>query len=598
MSTTRFLVLVGAVVLAAGLHGEESLDAARARAAELRRQIAHHDELYFREAAPEVTDAQYDALKRELRDLAQRYPQVDAATGVGDDRVEGFPVRLHRAPMLSLEKTHTESELAACLARWNQQLGRTGVTVVVEPKYDGFAISVTYEHGRLVRAVTRGDGLQGADVTAALLRLVDLPAQLARRGRPVPDIIELRGEIYMSPAEFKRINEEREAAGEEPYAHPRNLAVGTLRQQDDGKTPRRLEVVFYGVGAVLPKPAAPRSQQELHACIRAWGLPGVKHFTVAGSMPEAWAWIQALGRRQSALAYPIDGAVVKVDDVRWQAALGVGPEAPRWAVAYKFPAETVATRLLGITLQVGRTGAISPVAELAPVKLGGSTVSRAALHNRAEIARKDLRVGDWVVLEKAGDIIPVVTGPDLSRRPTEAVPYVFPEDCPACSATFITQGKTTRCQNDDCPARIQRRLEHFVSQAAVGIRGLGRSTLAALVSEGLVREPADLYKLDVATLNRVTTGKTSKKLVDAIQASRRGEPWRFMYGVGVPGVGPAAARALARIFPSLTVWARAQEKDYRGTAISGAARQACLDYFAENRNRQAAEALDSAIRGK
>ncbi len=591
--------LLAAVALAA-LSGSELTEAeALARAELLRARIAHHDERYYQAADPEITDAQYDGLKRELRDLSRQFPAVKGETGLGDDRVDEFPVHRHRTPMLSLEKTHSEAELTTFLARLNQQLGRTGATYVVEPKYDGFGISVTYEKGRLVRALTRGDGVQGADVTVALRGLVDLPQQLARSARyPWPDLIELRGEIYMSPDEFKRINDEREAAGLEPYAHPRNLAVGTLRQQEGALSSRRLEVVFYGVGAVSPAAAAPQSQQELHAAIKAWGLPGVKDLKVVGSPAEAWTWIVALGKRRTKLAYPLDGAVVKLDDVRLQAVAGVGSEAPRWAVAYKFPAETTATRLLGITLQVGRTGAISPVAELAPVKLGGSTMRRAALHNRAEIARKDLRVGDWVVLEKAGEIIPVVTGPDLTRRPASAVPFVFPDTCPACATTLVTEGKTTRCANDECPARIQRRLEHFVSKEAVGIRGLGKSTLGALVSQGLVKEPADLYALDVAKLSEATTRKTAEKLVDAIRASRGAELWRFIYGVGVPGVGPAGARALARRFSSLSAWARAQEKDYRGSAISAATQQACEEFFAEDRNRQVVEALQAAIRAK
>ena len=594
MKTTRLLVLVCAVALTAFAGSELTIDQARDRAAVLRAQIAHHDERYFGQAEPEVTDAQYDALKRELRALAGKFPELAAETGIGDDRVPGFPRYRHRSPMLSLNKTHTEEELKGFVRGLNQELKARDLTYVVEPKYDGLGISVTYERGRLVRAATRGDGTEGDDVTANLLRLSGLPQQLAKTGRPFPELIELRGEVYMTYAEFKRINEERAAGGEEPYAHPRNLAVGTLRGQESDGPPRRLEVVFYGIGAVVPAGGAPRSQQELHAWIKAWGLPGVGDFRVARNPEEAWSAIQALGRRRPTLPFPIDGAVVKLDDLRLQAKRGATAEAPRGAIAYKYPPEAIYTRVTGIVLQVGRTGILAPVAELAPVKIGGTTIRRATLHNRAEIARKDIRVGDWVSLEKAGEIIPAITGVDLNRRPAGAETYAFPDLCPVCAATLIADGAVIRCPNYGCAAQVQRRLEHFVSDGAVNIDGLGKVMLAALIKRGAVKQPGDLYALDRDQLLEVTGANSAKKVLQAIAASRSRELWRFVYGLGVPGVGAAGAKAIAKQFPDLAAWIKAREADYP-VSISASARRASLAFFDDVNRRRAAEALHEAI---
>ncbi len=595
MNITRWFVLVCAVVPAALAGNELTIDQARERVARLRAEIVHHDERYFGQADSEITDAQYDALKREWRALAEKFPELAVDTGIGDDRLPGFSRHRHRAPMLSLSKTHTEGELKAFIHRLNQQSGRRDLTYVVEPKYDGLGISVTYEKGRLICAATRGDGTEGDDVTANLLRLTELPRHLAGASGDIPELIELRGEVYMAYAEFKRLNEEREAAGEEPYAHPRNLAVGTLRAQDGDGPPRRLSVVFYGLGAVAPADGGPRSQQELHAWIKRRGLPGVDEFPVVRTAEEVWSAVQALGRKRSMLPYPIDGAVVKLDDLRLQAELGATSEAPRGAIAYKYPPDAVATRVTAIILQIGRTGVLSPVAELEPVKIGGTTIRRATLHNRAEIARKDVRVGDWVFLEKAGEIIPAITGVDLARRAAASAPFAFPVQCPACGSALAMDGAATRCPHYDCPAQIQRRLEHFASSGAVNIKGLGKGTIAALVGRGWVRRPADLYALREEQLREITGAKTAGKLLQAIAASKTREFWRFICGLGVPEIGPAGAKEIAREFPDLSAWINAREDDYRAGAISAASRRASLEFFANETNRRSAEALHHAI---
>jgi DNA ligase (NAD+) len=595
MKIARWLILVCAVLLTALAGSQLTLDQARERAAALRAEIARHDELYFKRAAPEITDAQYDSLKRELGILTAKFPELTAETAVGDDRVPGFPRYRHRVPMLSLNKTHTEAELKAFIARVNAQLKRDDLTYVIEPKYDGLGISVTYEKGKLARAATRGDGTEGDDVTANLTRLTGLPRQLAVGRKAIPEIVELRGEVYMGYAEFKRINQEREAGGEEPFAHPRNLAVGTLKQEMSDASLRRLEVVFYGIGAMSPAASAPRTQQELHGFIKAWGLPGVHEFRAVRTPEEAWSAIQLLGSQRSALPFPMDGAVVKLDDFQLSSSLGATAEAPRGTIAYKYPPDLVATRLAGIVWQVGRTGVVSPVAELDPVKIGGTTIHRATLHNGAEIARLDLRIGDWVYLEKAGEIIPAITGVDLNRRPVAAAPYQFPEVCPACTGNLVADGAAMRCANHDCEAQVQRRLEHFVSNGAVDINGLGKVTIAALIKRGWVKEPADLYALRKEQLRDVTSEKTADKVVQAIATSKTRELWRFIHGLSVPEVGPAAAKAIAMQFPDLSAWIKAREEDYRVGRISAGARQASLVYFADEDNRRAAEALYEAL---
>jgi DNA ligase (NAD+) len=596
MRTTTLLVLLCAVVLTAFAGDHLTLDQTRERTSILHAEIARHDALYFGKAAPEITDAQYDELKRELRSIEEEFPELASAAGLGDDRVAGFPSYRHRARMLGLNKCHTEAELKGFIAKVSRQLGREELVFLIEPKYDGLAISVTYEKGRLVRAVTRGNGSEGDDVTANLQALAALPRGLIGEYGRMPDVIEMRGEVYMTHAEFSRINREREAAGLEVFAHPRNLAVGTLKQELRTSQPERcLEVVFYGIGAVVPAGLAPPSQQALHGQIRAWGLPGVSEFHVVSTAPEAWARIQDLGRRRAQWPYPTDGAVVKLDDLRLQDELGATDEAPRGAIAYKFPPDRISTRVTGITLQIGRTGMLSPVAELEPMKIGGSTIRRATLHNRAEIARKDIRIGDFVFIERAGEIIPAITGVDLARRPAGTVAYVFPDDCPVCHSQLITGGATVRCPNYDCPAQVQRRLQHFISNGAVDIDGFGPALIESLTQQGTLSTPADLYVLTREQLVTVTSPKSADKILAAITASKHRELWRFIHGIGVPEVGPASSKAMARHFPSLSAWVNAGVEDYQNSGINEAASRAALVFFAREENRQNVEALERAL---
>lgn len=579
-----------------------SSPAARDRVAWLRSEIARHDELYFKHAAPEITDAAYDDLKRELRALEATFPDIALATesGPGDDRSGRFPVQPHWVRMLSLDKCYTVEELKAFVDKVQRQVTPAEAIFVIEPKFDGLAINVTYAEGRLVRAVTRGNGAEGDDVTANLLALSDVPQVLAAAAGLVPKLIELRGEVYMTWAEFERINREREIAGLEPYAHPRNLAAGTLKQQEvEAKTAdRRLSVVFYGLGACEPAAMRPGSQQALLTAIRAWELPAGPEPQVARGPAEVWRAVNGLGARRKQLPFPIDGAVIKLDDGAQQAQLGETAEAPRWAIAYKFPPDRVVTRVNRIILQVGRTGTVTPVAEVEPVKLGGATVRRASLHNRREIARKDIRLGDMVWLEKAGEIIPAITVVDRSQRPAGTVAFVFPETCPGCGQALVFEETTVRCPNHGCPAQVRRRLEYFVSDGAVDIDGLGPATVAALVKRKLAAHPADLYALREEDWLQVAPAKTVGKILISLEASKHRELWRYVCGVGVPEVGPVTAKAIARYFADLNAWANATEQDYADSRVSETARRAALHYFSDPARRGEVARLQRAIQTK
>ncbi|HWA11369.1 MAG TPA: NAD-dependent DNA ligase LigA [Opitutaceae bacterium] len=591
--------------------GELPPEAASRRIEELRREIAHHDELYFRHAEPEISDSTYDGLKRELAALGEAFPALagglSPADGLGDDRTGLFPTYRHREPMLGLEKTYSETELRVFLARLARSEGRDDLPFVIEPKVDGLAVSVTYEKGKLVRAVTRGNGTEGDDITANARNLRRLPRELRMNdpaGGPPPESIELRGEIYVPFADFRRVNEEREAADESLFANPRNLAAGTIRQTDPEEVERRgLDVVFYGFAACEPASAAPATQRELHERMRAWGLPVFAAIRTARNADEVWSAVQEVGRERANLAFPTDGAVVKLDPVALQRRLGASETAPRWAVAYKFAPERARTRLLAISVQVGRTGLLTPVAELAPVAIAGSTISRATLHNSREVARHDFRIGDTVVVEKAGEIIPELVEVDFATRPAGSRPYVFPAACPVCGTEIAAEGDVIRrCPNPSCPAQVRGRIGHFASKAGVNLPGLGPALIDALVARGKIRTIADLYRLKPADLDSQGTGpdRTADRLIAAIAASRQSELWRFISGLGIPRVGEAAAKVLARRFGSLAALAAAQPANLiadRGSAVPGLGTAAALsvrDFLADRGNRALLAELQEA----
>ena len=578
---------------------------AQQRIATLRSEVAYHDVRYYRQARPEVGDVEYDRLKRELADLEARFPDAARAAGqesptkrIGDDRAEGFVTVRHRQPMQSLDNTYSEAELREFHARLVRLLGREDLSYVVEPKIDGLAVSLTYEKGRFVRAVTRGNGVEGDDVTANALTIRSLPRELkAAAQAPVPELIEIRGEIYMTLAEFQRINAARDEEGEERYANPRNLAAGTIKLLDSREVAgRRLELVLYGIGACEPAQAGGDTQSGYHARVRAWGLPTVERFWKARGIDEVWAAVGELDRIRQGFAYATDGAVVKLDSLALQREAGSTSKAPRWAMAYKFAAERAETKLLSISVQVGRTGVLTPVAELEPVLLAGSTVARATLHNRDEIARKDIRVGDYVFVEKAGEVIPAVVGVDTARRTPECVEFRFPTKCPSCGSKVVqAEGEVAlRCPNYDCPGQGRRRVRHFAAKACGDIDGLGEAMVDILVEKGWVRGVSDIYRLrrdDLLSLGK-SVEKSTDNLLAAIEASKGAELWRFIHGLGIPHVGAAAAKDLAARFLGLEALSESKLEDYIGpgkeSLIAGIGRtmaEAIVDHFNQPINR-------------
>jgi DNA ligase (NAD+) len=580
------------------------------RIARLRAEIARHDELYFKQAEPVISDAAYDRLKQELARLEASLPEAERGARISlvaeDDRSGLFPAYRHHQRMLSLNKCHTERDLRAFIQRLGREAGRGDLAYVIEPKYDGVAISVTYEKGKLVRAVTRGNGEEGDDVTANVLTIASLPHELHETSAGgsnnlIPDLIELRGEIYLPFAEFERINREREEVGESTFANPRNLAAGTLKSLDPTEAAqRRLEIVFYGLGEIVPVGSSPESQQQLHEWIRRWGLPGVGKFTVVRTAGEVCAEVRALGKERARLPFPIDGAVVKLDQVDLQRRLGSSAHAPDWAIAFKFTPEIVETRIKDILVQVGRTGVLTPVAVLNPVQLAGATVSRASLHNRDEIARKDIRVGDFVAVEKAGEIIPVVASVNLSKRTAAVGPFVFPENCPVCGSQVAQSPAeaAVRCPNYDCDAQVRRRLEYFASRAGVGISGLGPATVDRLVALAGVKSIADLYRLsqDGLVVSGVSSEKSAGRLVAAIDRSRTAGLGRFINGLGIPQVGRQNARQLATHFTDLESLRDASREQLQRAGISSSAASGLMAFFQREESRAAVEDLLSVLR--
>ncbi len=550
----------------------------------LRAEVARHQALYDA-ARPEIGDFEFDQLKRRLADLEKEFPQFAAADSptqsIGDDRTEGFTRVKHRQAMTTLDNTYDEGELRDFHTRLVKLVGRDDLLYSVEPKIDGASISLTYEKGRLTRAVTRGDGEEGDDVTANVRTIANLPHELRRPDDlalpTVPDLVEIRGEIFLRFAEFARINQQQVDDGLEPYANPRNLASGTLKLLDSAVVKARgLEIVLYGLGACAPADLV-QSQAAWHAALAAWGLPTLEHRRSTRGIEETVAAIRALDGLREKLPYATDGAVVKLDDFELQARAGYRGEgqsarklSPRWACAYKFAPERAETRLKGITIQVGRTGVLTPVAELEPVQLAGTTVSRATLHNQDEIARKDIRVGDYVSVEKAGEIIPAVIGVTLARRAPECVPYVFPTACPVCATPVVrVEGEVAvRCPNPDCAAQLTGRLDYVAGRTVLDLEGLGGVVAEALVRSGAVRDVFDLFALEAEKLGALNLGteeaprvlgvKNATKIVEAIARARALPLDRWLLALQIRDVGGATAQDIAAVHGTLAAVANSE----------------------------------------
>ncbi len=532
----------------------------------LRRLIARHEELYRVKHAPEISDFEFDELVSRLRKLEGKYQEhVDPELGIGDDRAEGFQQRDHREPMLSLDNTYDEGDFRAFGERLQKALGTSDVDFVVEPKVDGVALSITYERGRFVRAVTRGNGSRGDDVTHNIALIESLPRELA----DAPELLEIRGEVYMELAEFQRLNAEREAEGEALYANPRNLAAGTVKLLDHEEArKRRLSVLCYGLGACEPQVFG--SLSDFKRRLTRWGFPTREDIPVQRGIEAAWAAIQKLDGLRRELPFPTDGAVVKVDRLAEQQKAGRTSKFPHWAVAFKFPPDRADTVLRAITMQVGRTGAITPVAELEPVLLAGSTVARATLHNAGEIARKDIREGDTVRIQKAGEIIPQILEVVLTKRPTEAVPFDF-------EARLNELGLDAMRVGDEAAYKLRapsremkiRRLIHFACKQCLDIDGLGEAVAEQLVDLGLVDAPVDALKLNRGEWMMIDGFKeksVDNMLAGLAQAKQR-ELWRAIHALGIPNVGTQTAKDLGRHFKSLDALEAARSSDLLHTKI-------------------------------
>ncbi len=564
-----------------------------ARVKELRDKIHYHNYRYYVLDDPVISDAEFDRLLSELTRLEADYPALitpDSPTQrVGAAPLDKFETVPHRVPMLSLENAFTEGEARDFEDRLKRFL-RTpeGFDYVVEPKMDGVAVELVYAGGRLKVGSTRGDGYRGENVTQNLKTIHTIPLTLLSRDLTPPDLLEVRGEVYIDLGEFQKLNDDRLAKGEPAFANPRNAAAGSLRQLDPGITASRpLKIYCYGVGQV--QGPSFKSHWEILQGLKAWGLRVNPLIERRQGIEAAIEYHRDLERQRHGLPYEIDGVVIKVDELALQERLGTKTRSPRWALAYKFAATQATTRVLNIVVNVGRTGAITPMAVMEPVEVGGVTVSRATLHNEDEVARKDVRVGDTVLIQRAGDVIPEVVKVILEERPADAQPFRMPSHCPVCGAKLVRPPgeAVTRCPNPDCLGALRRGILHFAGKSAMDIDGLGEKIIDQLIDQGLVKEIADLYRLseaDLVPLERFAE-KSASNLVDSIKKSKEVHLARFIYALGIRYVGEATAQLLARHFHSLENLEAATEEELLhvegvGPQVAGSIRE----YFQNLRN--------------
>lgn len=580
---------------------ERELQAAKLRVEELRSQINYHNYRYFVLDEPVISDAEFDQLMRELRALEERYPELitpDSPTQrVGGEPAPAFGVIEHRVPMLSLANAFSEDELRAWYRRVTGLLETEDISFVCEPKIDGLAVALVYENRRFVQGATRGDGVRGEDVTANLRTIKSLPLVLPPEAWA--SRFEVRGEVYMTRAGFERMNELQAREGKRLYANPRNSAAGSLRQLDPRITAQRpLELFVYQLGWIDGN-GAPGSHWEVLQCLRAMRFPVNPHATRCDSIDAVLAYVREWEHRRDSLEYAIDGIVIKVDSLAQQRQLGAVGREPRWAIAYKYPAEQATTRLLDIRVNVGRTGSLNPYAVLEPVVIGGATVKLATLHNEEDIHRKDIRIGDVVIVQRAGEVIPQVIGPVVSRRTGTEQPYELPRTCPSCGAAVVRpEGEAMAyCPNRSCPAQAVRLLEHFASRGAMDIEGLGERMAQVLYTEGLARDPGDLYALTVEQLSKLERmgEKSAANLVRAIAASKDRPLGRLIFALGIRHVGAEVAQLLAAHFGSLDALLAASEEEI--AAISGVGPVIAASvraYTADEHNRRMIEKLRAA----
>ncbi len=588
--------------------------------ARLAAEIKHHDELYYQQSQPEVSDAEYDALKQRNSAIEARFPDLmlpeSPSKRVGAAPAAGFAKVRHALPMLSLDNAFDEEDVRDffdSVRRFIKELKddpTIPIEAVAEPKIDGLSASLRYEKGEFMQGATRGDGSEGEDITANLRRVKDIPARLAGGGWP--DVLEVRGEVYMSRPDFLALNQRQEAAGEKVFANPRNAASGSLRQLDSSITASRPLGFFAYSWGELSAPID-GSQWNVLQRFKEWGFSTNPLARLCGSVEDVLALYGEVAAQRATLDYDIDGVVYKLNRLDWQERMGSSSRAPRWAIAHKFPAEQAQTLLEKIDIQVGRTGALTPVARLKPVTVGGVVVSNATLHNEDEIARKDIREGDTVIIQRAGAVIPQVVAVVKEQRPAGAEPYTFPHECPICGSSAIREpGEAARrCTGGlICRAQAVERLKHFVSRDAFDIEGFGAKHIETFWEDGLIKTPGDIFRLhekEAAIAAREGWGaQSARKLMAAIEDRRSIGLDRFIYALGIRQVGSSTGRLLARSYLSLEVWREAMTKaadpeseDYADlTSIDGIGPAMAADivgFFAEEHNREIIEDMAAQL---
>ena len=581
---------------------------ALARHAQLVEEIRAHDQAYYVDARPTISDLDYDKLYRELLDLEREFPSLvtpDSPTQrVGGKPVSEFKPSQHLRPMMSLDNTYSQEEVRQFVERVQKLVPGETLDWIVEPKVDGLAINLRYVNGVLTVGATRGDGTTGDDITENLKTIRSLPLRLATRGRAtIPSTMEVRGEVFLTKEMFARINAERQAAGEEVFANPRNAAAGSLKQLDPRiAAKRKLDIVLYGAGEIEGG-SAPATQLELLDWLSGFGFRTPEKRWHCQSVEDLLQAIDALDQIRDHFGYETDGAVIKLNSLPLRARIGVTSKAPRWGMAYKYAPEQAETRLKAITIQVGRTGKLTPVAELEPVFLAGTTVKRATLHNEDQIRRLDVLVGDAVVIQKAGEVIPEVVRVVTARRTGAEKAFQFPKQCPECGSK-VARGLAAdgdaadwRCTNPDCPAQVRGRIEHWCGRGAMDIEGGGEVMAAQLVKKGLVLQVSDLYRLTAAellTLERMGD-KSAQNFLDGIAASKTRDAWRLLFGLGILHVGAGVAKALMRHFPGIEeLFAAGANELCEAEDIGDVIAQSLIQWHGDARNRDLLERLKRA----
>ena len=588
-----------------------TLSEAKARYAPLVQEIRRHDHAYYVLAQPTISDREYDRLYRELLDLENEHPELATSDSpsqrVGGEPLKAFKPVQHLQPMLSLDNTYSEEELHDFVNRVQKLLPHQTLDWIVEPKVDGVAINLRYEQGLFTCGATRGDGTTGDDITANLKTIRSIPVRLRGAGRNTfPALLEARGEVYLTKKGFEKLNSERKAAGEEMFANPRNAAAGSLKQLDPRLVAKRpLDIVVYGLGQVEGAREQPQRHDAMLDWLKALGFKTPEQTWHCRSAAELAAAIAELDQVRRGFAYETDGAVIKLNSFAQREKAGFTSKAPRWAIAYKYAAVQAETKLKEVTVQVGRTGKLTPVAELEPVFLAGSTISRATLHNEDYIKQKDIRVGDTVKIEKAGEVIPAVVDVVLTKRTGKETPFRFPKTCPECGSKVSRaagliegdEGVDWRCLNPDCPAQVRGRIEHWCARGAMDIEGGGEVLVSQLVQSGLVRDVADLYSLkleEVANLERMGE-KSAQNFLTGVAESEKRDLWRVLYGLGILHVGAGVAKALGRGFATLDdVFAASVDRLTQCEDIGEVIAHSIVQWHGDGRNRNLIERLRKA----